>query len=163
MLCSFFIEDSVFTHDTSSTKKFSVSSDVSTENETLKHEMTDIISIPEDSSSNITESSNEINSHDKSDFSIVQHIVLNRTNNENKSFDYSSITSSKDNTEKESKFHRYQLLVEFKINKVSDFFIVIVFLITYYFFFRSLAMTDVAAHHVGLTNTIIVKNFFSYV
>ena len=45
LLWSLFLEDSVFTHNTSSTKKFSVSSDVSTENEMLKEEMTDIISI----------------------------------------------------------------------------------------------------------------------
>ena len=63
----------------------------------LKDEMTNIISILEDSSSNTTESSNEMNLHDKpscTDLSIVQHIVQNRTNNENNSFDENSTKSS---------------------------------------------------------------------
>ena len=67
--------------------------------------MTDIILTPEDSNNNTTESSSKMNSHDKSsctDLSIVQHIVANRTNNENNSFDDSSTKSSKDCTEKEA-------------------------------------------------------------
>ena len=86
-------------------KKFSVSSDASTGNETLKDKTTDIISILEDSSSNATESLNEIYLDDKSsctDLSIVKYIFQNRTNNEKNKFDDSSTKSLKDNTKKEN-------------------------------------------------------------
>ena len=57
-------------HNTSSTKNTNAKNKiydetVSTEIETVKDRITNIISIPEDSSSNTTESSNEMKSHDK--------------------------------------------------------------------------------------------------
>ena len=51
----------------------------------LKDKMTDIISIPEDSSSNTTGSLDKINLHDKSSCTNLS-IVQNRINNENNCF-----------------------------------------------------------------------------
>ena len=64
--------------------------------------MTDIISILEDSSGNTTESSNKNNLHDKSsctDLYVVHHVVRNRTNNQNNSFDENAMNSSKYSTD----------------------------------------------------------------
>ena len=59
-------------------------SDFSIWNEIVKDRINDIISIPEDFSSNTPESSNENSSHYKSsctDLSVVHNIVRKRTNN----------------------------------------------------------------------------------
>ena len=108
LLSPFFTNDAFFMHNTSPTKDTNAKNKihdetVSIENETVKDGMTNIISIPEDSSSNTTESANEMKLHDKSfctDLSTLHHIVTNRTNNENNSFDENSIKSTKDCTEK---------------------------------------------------------------
>ena len=104
---------------------------VSTEIETVKDGMTNIISVLEDSSSNTTESSNEMYLRDKSscmDLSIVHQIVANRTNNENNCFDENSTKSLNDCTEKEANLVGVDCLLNFKSTKKFIFSSLLLFL-----------------------------------